>query len=495
MRKSGFVSILQYDERTLTRTRVKPGAGPVEVVSVDQQRGHWPATDGQLASALGAFVRQHEIAQDRVVTVLPRHLVTVRIITLPTHDPAEATRMIQFSAEEYVPYPAEELLIQDAILRREPGGESRVLAVLAHRDVLKAHLAPLRAAGMIPEKVLLSTACIANAIAAAKAPMESPHALAYLGAGCLEVLIFRNGKLQFCRGVASTQDWAAAGEAADEELSVEVRASLSTFRRESEDGEGADTVLLASDFALDLAPRAEALANETGRDCVVDATAAALAAPGGPAAGLAALGAAITLQGGAALEMNLLPAEESRARAMAGAVVLLRRAGLHAGIVAAALCLLFVQAWWQRASYIRELEQELKKVEPAARGLTEKQEQLAILRQQMKRGNSPLHMLAVAAEAAPPGKANVVQFRYGINEGVDIYGRAKEVDDVQAFASGLRKLSTDAQLAFFQHARTMYEDRGEERGTPVVLYHINVPVEVEAAEEGAAAASEGGAQP
>lgn len=486
MRKSGYISILQYDERTLTRTRVKPGPGGLEVVSCDQERGHWPAAGGALEQALLAFVKRLKVEEDTVATVLSRHLVTVRIVTLPTHDPAEATRMIQFSAEEYVPYPAEELVIQDVILRREPGGESRVLAVLAHQDVLKAHLAPLRKAGIIPERVLLSTVCIANAVAASAAPVDSPYAIVNLGSSSLEVLVFRQGKLLFCRGVASEQDWSVTGDAAaviDEEIAIEARGGLGAFRRESDDGEGAEYIAISCDYPASLAERAEVLSNETAKDCAPAGAVGGIAVAAGVHASYAALGAALSCTGTGTLDINLLPAEDSRARTVAGAKVLLKRAGYYAGGVAAALLLVFAQAYWQRLAYIGELEEQLRAVEPAARGLGEMEEQLSILRQQMKRGNSPLHMLAAAAEAAPGEKANVVQFRYDINEGVDLYGRAEAVDDVQAFASNLRSQAVKSQLALFKNARTMYEDRGTERGTPVIMYYINIPVSLD--EEGA----------
>lgn len=494
MSKSGFISILQYDERTLTRARVKPGAEGIEFVSFDQERGRWPASGGQLEAAVAQFVGRLQLGDDAIVTVLPRQHVTVRILNLPTHDDAEAANMIRFSAEEYVPYPAEELVIQQAILRREPGGESKVLAALAHRDVLSAHLAPLRAAGIIPERVMLSTVCLANAVAAAAPRADDPYALVNLGSSGLEVLVFQHGKLLSARGVVSEQDWSLSGAGAgdaDDEIAVEVRGALSAFRRESEDGLGADAIYLGADYPIALEERAEALAANTGKDCATARFADALLK--GQPATLTLIGAALEAQKRAALEVNLLPAEASRERSVAGAKVLLRRAGIAAGVVAASLLLLFVQAYWQRSAYLADLRGQLGKIEPDARGLSQKQEQLRILRQQMKRGNFPLHMLAVTAAAAPAKAANIVQFRYNINAGVDLFGRATSVDDVQRFASNLRKASIDSQLGFFQNAHSVYEDRGDERGTPIVMFQVTVPVETESDAKKKEEGGEGGA--
>lgn len=480
VRKSGFISILQYDERTLARTRVKPGAVGVDVVAVDREQGHWPAGIDQ---ALAAFLERLDIAGDTVVTVLPRHLVTVRIVALPTHDPAEAANMIRFSAEEYVPYPQDELIIQDAILRREPGGESKVLAVLAHRDVLKNHLAPLRKAGIIPERVLLSTACLANAVAAASVSVPGAYGLVNLGAAGLEVLIFHGSRLLFGRGVASEQNWALAGaEAAnaDEEIAIEVRGSLSAFRRESDDGEGAELLFVSSDYPVALDERVEALSVHTGKEVAPAGFAAPLSTtPGAPVASLIALGAALSVQGRGEIDINLLPAAETRARAVAGAKVLLLRASYYAAALLVVAFGLYAQAWWQRKAYIRELEKRYEAVEPGTRGLAEKQEQLTILRQQMRRSASPVQMLAVAAEAIPENAANIVQFQYNLNDGAEVFGRAQSVDVVQQFAANLRNAAAASQLNFFRNAHSLYEDRGTERDTPVILYQISIPAQVD----------------
>ena len=63
----------------------------------------------------------------------------------------------------------------------------------------------------------------------------------------------RGAALHFTRGVASAQDWRSIGspEGGDslEELAVELRNSLSAYRRESENGMGADHTYVSSDHA------------------------------------------------------------------------------------------------------------------------------------------------------------------------------------------------------------------------------------------------------
>ena len=144
------ISILTFDERTITRLRVRPSTSGIDVVSFDIERNR---PDLSLDLALKAFALTHQLANDDIYTALPRYEMTARIIELPSHDPAEIKSMIAFSAEEYVPFPVEELFINQCVLDMLPDGQSRVLAVFAHRDIIDAHLKTLRAADIEPVEI------------------------------------------------------------------------------------------------------------------------------------------------------------------------------------------------------------------------------------------------------------------------------------------------------------------------------------------------------
>lgn len=465
---------------------------------MDAAHGEWPTAD-RLEGALRDFSAQHALADDTVYSILPRHEITTRILALPSQDPTEVLNMIRLSAEEYVPYPPEELIIAQAILHRNSEGGATVLAALAHKEVVQRHLAHLAAAGLEPERLLLSTACLASAAAAAP-PTQDRYALVNLAAGGVEILVFHGGRLEFGRAIAVQEDWTRAGQAQGvlggpfDEVAQEVRSSLSAYRRESEEGEAVATLFVASDYA----PVEEAcavLAAELGLR--PQAAAFLRAVPQGGAEHLrvwcaAALGAALIAAGNAKVVVDLLPESVRQARRLRGVQRLLRLAAAGIAANAAMLCVLFGVMAYQRQSYIGELEGQLSAIATDAGGIAAKKQQLRIIRQQVERGGSVLEMLAAVTQAAPEGRVNVTRFSYSREAGVDLWGRARAVDDVHRFAENLRGLAA-GQLLLFKNAMSQYEQKAQERAEDIYLYQISMSAETDTqADHGKAGENRGG---
>ncbi len=494
-RKPEQHSILQFDSQGIAWVRVErqPRGG---VVLADHAflRGDWP--DGAaLEEALGAFARGRGVRDDVIFSILPRHELTTRILTLPTHDPQEIAGMLRFSAEEFVPYSADELVIDYAVLRELPSGEAVVFAALAHRDVVERHVAVLAAAGLEPEKLLLSTACVVSAAIAAMPAEKGRYAVVHLGAGGFEVAVIDGGVLVYSRGIATTQDWQAlardpgAGtgggliqESGADELAAEIRSSLGAFRRESEDGAGVDRVYIACD-GEDVSALCRVLSESLGRECVpagfAEKVVQALGAPGIP---LAAAGGACAVAGGGALEVNLLPRRISEKRRLQGT----QRLVLRAAVFAAVLLLLLGALYWQNLRVRRQLIDEFQSralaMEPNARGISEKRAQLDILRRQVDRKGSIIEQFAAVVDAAPDDRVNITRISLDREEGVSIWGRAKTVDDVAEYAQQIRN-KAESVLPFFAAARSLYEQKAMEQDQEIFTYQIEVPVEPEAAEK------------
>ncbi|MCX5759550.1 MAG: hypothetical protein NTU83_13810, partial [Candidatus Hydrogenedentes bacterium] len=93
-RKTNYISILQFDERGISRLRAHRSSKGVEVAAFDQERGEWSSRDGSLEAALQAFAQKYRLADDQLYTVLPRYDMTARILVLPSQDPSEIAGMI-----------------------------------------------------------------------------------------------------------------------------------------------------------------------------------------------------------------------------------------------------------------------------------------------------------------------------------------------------------------------------------------------------------------
>lgn len=491
MARKSHISVLQFDERHIARLRVRRSPKGVDVVSYDVQSGAWSMADGSLAEAVRGFAREHRLAEDAVCTVLPRHEMTARILTLPSHSAIEIESMVRLSAEEYVPYPAQELVIDQTILQKSGDGTSKVLAVFAHRDLVESHVDVLRKCAINPDHIYVSTACLASA--AQQARVNAPrYALVHLGFGGIEVLVIQNGRLVYGRGVAVQHDWNGLGAADSpeaEELAVEVRASLSAYRRESEDGEGVDTIFVSADCA-DCAVAANALSEITGLDCSPATFAASVfergAAPS-PGIPLVAAGAALAAQDRAALAISLVP--ESLLRARQSSEVR-RKLFAGGGLVAAVLlsaAAVFAQAYYQRAAYSRELQRRIASIQAEAESVREKRAQLLRLQQHLDRRGSALELLARVSELIPRAGVTVTRFVYTHNDSLVLQGRAESQGLATELADAMRELG-QKDVPQFARARLGATKQEAEQDRQVYQFEIICPFAAEsgpAPEDGA----------
>ncbi len=493
MARKTHISILQFDERIITCLRVKRSPKGVDFVSYDVESGSWSYADGTLVDAVRTFVKAHELNDDSVCTVLPRHEMTARILSLPTQSAIEIQSMVQLSAEEYVPYPAHELVIDQAVLQKSGEGTSKVIAVFAHRDVVEAHVDVLRKSAIDPEHIYVSTACLASSVELARAE-EQRYALVNLGSGGLEVLVIENGKLAYGRGVAATHDWnnlSRADSPEIEDLAMEVRASLAAYRRESEDGESVDRIYVCSDYA-DCTAAASALADATGYDCAPAKFAATLFEQGSmPPKGipLVSAGAALTAQGRGSLAISLVPASLVQAR-QTGELrrTLLKGGGLAAAVLLSALAV-FGQAYYQRASYSSELQHRIDAIKSTADTARSRHAQLLRLQQNLDRRGSALELLAAVIELMPRGGMTITRFAYAHNDALTIQGRAESQGLATDLADAMREAGTK-DIPQFARVRGGAFKQEMEQDRQVWQFEIIVPLAPEETPEEGEAASE-----
>lgn len=478
-RSSANISILQFGHRHISALRVKPSTRDIRVLDHIVESGDWSVEDGSLGEALKNFVDVHGLAADRVFTVVPRHDVTARILELPSQDAGEIDGMVRLSAPELVPYPPDELVISHAILGKTADGESRVLVVVAHHDIVERHIGIAHAAGVNPEKLLLSTACLVDALSSDAEDTDDYRAYANLSSGGLEVVVLQGSRLVFARGVATDTSWETTDETRDAvvaELTSEIRSSLSTQRRESLDGRGASELFLASDVT-DSAQLADLLAHEIDVS-VVPATGAldqvvqgAEALKGIP---LVALGAVRTAQGAGSCSIDLTPRGELARRAVAGLRTRVLRTLAAVALLFVALGAYYGQAVHQRETYLKELERRADRLRPVVQAAVYKRRHLEQVQRGIVRKESALELLAALCEIAPPKGINITGYSYRKGDGIDVYGRSLSLTLIDQLTEDLREAGR-AGLHQFAQASKAYSHQIAERNEEVWNYSITLP--------------------
>lgn len=466
-RSEPAISVLLLEEHAASHVRFLAQESGLRLEGISTRTCSGP---GELRD----FAGETHLPNRAFITVIPRHQATLRILTLPSREPDEIASMVALASEELAPYPREQLVLRHHILGSLPSGESRVLVVLVHQDVIKQQVERLREAGLEPAQILFSTACLHAAAASTTAP-SGRYALACVSDNALEVMVTENGTLEFSRGVAHHGPWGLDNEAGRKALGYEIRDALAAYRRESEEEAGLDLLYVTGDRIN--AEVLAALASPAGKPCrpatfAHDALTGPEDAFGVPAV---AVGAALAACGRAAMPFDFLPPTLLQHRALREFQSNFRRVGVLVGVVLLLLLTAFGQSVYQRMTLIKELRARAEAIAPAGSDTPSQQRGLDAIARLVDQGGNFLALLAAVAQAAPAEGFNITRVEYDRETGMNVWGRARSKDLVLGnFLGELRQLG-EGSLAQLARAHSQYETPGQERGQAIVNYHIAIP--------------------
>jgi type IV pilus assembly protein PilM len=122
-----------------------------------------------LGEALRALFTEHKLSKTVRLGVANQR-VAVRTLRLPLiEDPAELETAVRFQAQEHLPMPLEQAVLDHQVVSRYSGEDGtrgmEVVAVAARRDMLEALLAAVRVAGLRPVGIDLSAFGLIRALA------------------------------------------------------------------------------------------------------------------------------------------------------------------------------------------------------------------------------------------------------------------------------------------------------------------------------------------
>lgn len=143
----------------------------------------------RLAAALKSLFAEHKLSK-RVRLGIGNQRVVVRTVRLPViEDPKEMEAAVRFQAQEQVPMPLDQAVLEHQVVggvAAEEGGSAQVdvVVVAARRDMVASFIEPIRRAGLEPVGIDLSAFGMIRALAevpsAAAAEGEAPAAGAVL---------------------------------------------------------------------------------------------------------------------------------------------------------------------------------------------------------------------------------------------------------------------------------------------------------------------------
>src|SRR6058998_105338 len=169
--------------------------------------------EGAIQKALGELLSEKGFKARHVNICAPGYHTFSKFVKLPPVDTSKVTQIIQYEAQQNVPFPLEEVVWDYQILGTTPAGELEVLLVAIKADVVEGLFRTAEAAGLRVQLVDVSPAGLCNASRYNYGDLDGCTMLLDVGAKTSNLLFFEKGKV-YSRGIniganSITQDFAA----------------------------------------------------------------------------------------------------------------------------------------------------------------------------------------------------------------------------------------------------------------------------------------------
>lgn len=161
--------------------------------------------DPDIAKALKEILDKNKLEVSSLIVSLPRNLVTMRNLHLPSQDPDEISQMIDLHISRIVPYKKEEISFDHLSLRTDSLGYTAQMLAIVHRDVLKRYQGIAQQAGLEIDNIFLSSygswQWVTNKFKA-EINANDLYLLLEIDSGYTDFIIFNKDNILFSRTLA-----------------------------------------------------------------------------------------------------------------------------------------------------------------------------------------------------------------------------------------------------------------------------------------------------
>ncbi len=156
--------------------------------------------EGVVKKALQSLVNDQGFTAKNINACAPGYQVFSKFVKLPPVDSSKVTQIIQYEAQQNVPFPLEEVVWDYQIMGTSPSGELEVLLVAIKTDLVDKVFKAAETHGMVLNLVDVSQAAICNAFRYNYGDLEGCTMLLDIGAKSSNLLFFEKGKV-FARSI------------------------------------------------------------------------------------------------------------------------------------------------------------------------------------------------------------------------------------------------------------------------------------------------------
>ncbi|MGV3773070.1 MAG: type IV pilus assembly protein PilM [Verrucomicrobiales bacterium] len=151
--------------------------------------------EAAVLKAIQALLSEKAYRGKQINVCAPGFHVFSKFVKLPQVDTSKVTQIIQYEAQQNVPFPLEEVVWDYQIIGATPTGELEVLLVAIKSDVVEGLFRTADASGLRLDLVDVSPAALCNAFRFNYGDLEGCTMLLDIGAKTSNVLFFEKGKV------------------------------------------------------------------------------------------------------------------------------------------------------------------------------------------------------------------------------------------------------------------------------------------------------------
>jgi type IV pilus assembly protein PilM len=171
------------------------------------------AREGVIKKAIQALLAEHGFNTKDINVCAPGFHVFSKFVKLPPVDSSKVTQIIQYEAQQNVPFPLEEVVWDYQILGTTSSGELEVLLVAIKTDIVEKLFKTAESNGLTLSLVDVAPSALCNAFRYNYGDLEGCTMLLDIGAKTSNLLFFESGKI-YSRSIniganAITQEFAS----------------------------------------------------------------------------------------------------------------------------------------------------------------------------------------------------------------------------------------------------------------------------------------------
>jgi type IV pilus assembly protein PilM len=206
---AGTLKLAEFDQSESGALRLRQfGAKPLGLAGAQDA-----ARSRVLLKAIQDLLAEKPYEARHINACAPGFHVFSKFVKLPPVDSGKVTQIVQYEAQQNVPFPLEEVVWDYQILGSTPSGELEVLLVAIKEDLVEGLFKSSESAGLHIKMVDVSPSALCNAFRYNYGDLEDCTMLLDIGAKTSNVLFFEKGKV-FARSIniganSITQDFAS----------------------------------------------------------------------------------------------------------------------------------------------------------------------------------------------------------------------------------------------------------------------------------------------